>query len=227
MLAMDASIRARAHARCVSMLRGSPMGWPDAGRIGPFAPAPGVDAWAVFASAHSASSGHVGRRDRSPARSTAPPETIEIGREHWHDHDHDRRSSRPSRGSRLSVDITMKTKGQVVADRGDGRRAVRHRQHRHAATSTSTSVRMTRAAAAAGERQADVERDLRAGRRRRQQRRGASPAEFSGAATITVGDDATIIRVEGTQHGARRTPRAGVSPARRRRGGVRPHRLGP
>lgn len=200
--AMDASV-----ARALTQLRLEVGADGLAGHlagIGPFAPSPGTNAWAVFGTLLNV----LGRVADSPMSATvaAPPETIEIAG-NIGTITTTLSLKATVTGSRLSVDITMKTKGQVV-DRSTGALlysidsiASGHidvdfcpdASGRSAANVKLTSSEIYAQGGASGSSSMGIS------------------SEFSGTVTITVGDDAKILRVEGTQQGSE-DARGGVSP---------------
>ncbi len=200
--AMDASA-----ARAITKLRvdvGAPGLTGQIAAIGPLAPSPGTNSWTVFGTLLSV----LGQLAGVPESATvvAPVETIEIDGNTGTITTTTTLKSAVS-GSQLSVDITMKAKGQVV-DRATG--ALLYGidsivsghidvdfcpdvSGRSAANVKLTSSEIYAQGGASGS-----------------SSKGVS-SEFAGTVTITVGDDANILRVEGTQQGSE-DAKGGVSP---------------
>jgi hypothetical protein len=172
--------------------------------IGPFAPEPGVDSWVVFGTLISV----LGQVAATPMSETvpAPAETIEIGGNTGTITTTNTLNAVVN-GSQLSVDITMKTKGQVV-DRATGALL-------YGIDSIVTGhIDVDFCPDAGGQSAANVK--LTSSEIYAQGGAGGSSSkgvssEFSGTVTITVGDDARILRVEGTQQGSE-DAKGGVSP---------------
>ena len=159
--------------------------------LGPFAPAPGFNSWLVFATLISTLDDFA--RDPRSGTVEDAPETIEIAGNTGTITSSTTFTSSIS-GSTLSVDITMKAKGQVV-DRATGAVlfGIDSIVTGHidldfcpdASGHATASVKLTSSEIYSGGGGS----------------RGASK-EFSGDVGITVGDDANITRVEGTQQGS-------------------------
>lgn len=170
----------------------------------PLAPSPGINSWLVFGTLISVLD-HLAKEPKS-GTFEEPPETIEIAGNTGTITTTTTLKAVVS-GSQLSVDITMKTKGQVV-DRATG--AVLY-----SIDSTVTGhIDVDFCPDSGGKSAANVkltssEIYVRGGA-------GGSSAkgvssEFSGSASISVGDDANIVRVDGTQQGSE-DAKGGVSP---------------
>lgn len=201
--AMDA-----AQARVLTQVRADAATGTLAGQIagiGPLAPEPGFNSWLVFGTLISSLDDFA--REPKSATVEMPPETVEIA---------GNTGTITSTltlnavvgGSQLSVDLTMKTKGQVV-DRATG--AVLYSidsivsGHIDLDFCPDTSGR-----AAANVKLTSSEIYVTGGA-------GGSSAkgiakEFSGSVGIAVGDDANIVKVEGAAQGSEDS-KGGVTPA--------------
>ena len=174
--------------------------------LGPLAPSPGFNSWLVFGTLISV----LGQMATEPIAATvaSPPETVEIAGNTGTITTTTTIKSIVS-GSRLSVDITMKTKGEVV-DRTTGALlyAIDSIVTGHIDVDFCPDDGGT---SAANVKLTSNEIYSQGGAGGGSSANGVS-SEFSGSATITVGDDALIARVEGTQQGSE-DARGGVSPA--------------
>lgn len=169
----------------------------------PLAPSPGFNSWLVFGTLISV----LDQLAKEPKSGTfeEPPETIEIA-----GNTGTRATTTTLKavvsGSQLSVDITMKTKGQVV-DRATG--AVLYSID----SIVTGHIDVVFCPDAGGKSAANVKltsSEIYVGGAGGSSAKGVS-SEFSGSASISVDDDANIARVDGTQQGSE-DAKGGVSP---------------
>jgi hypothetical protein len=196
--ALDASV-----ARALTKARADAATGSLAGQlagIGPFAPEPGFNTWMVFATLISMLDDF--QRDPRSGTVEMDPETVEV-EGNTGTITTTMTVNAVASGSKLSVDLTMKSKGQVV-DRATG--AVLYSID----SIVSGHIDLDFCPDSSGRTTANVKLNSSEVYGSGGGTKGVSK-EFSGSVGITVGDDANILKVEGAAQGSEDAK--GVGPA--------------